>query len=278
MDGKNARALAFDANQACRQRMRSTGRPLAKAIVIIGIVGLVLSCTAYALKAEVGRMVVSATGTLMPRSLPTNGNAPVTLTTVTRIRTKDKTPPPSLKTMVFQFDRNGKLDNTGLPVCTRAMLIETTPQVARKRCAGALVGEGTGKAEVNLPGLPPTVISSPLSFFNAPPVGGKPSLIVHAYETLPSPKTVLVPIVIERVRHGRYGFQAKVEIPEIAEGYGSPTLATAKIGRTFERGGKTVGYVSAHCQGGRLQVYGALTFDSGDFFPGTLTSPCHSAS
>jgi hypothetical protein len=180
--------------------------------------------------------------------------------------------------MEFLLDENGSIETKGVPVCTMAKLAGTTPQVARKRCAGALVGEGTGKAEVEMPGRAPFQISSPLSFFNAPPVGGKPSLIAHAYETVPSPKTLLVPIVIERVSKGRYGFRSKIQLPEIAGGYGSPTLAEAKLGKTFKRGGKSVGYLNAHCDGGRLQVHGTLTFANGDFFPTTLTSPCHSPS
>lgn len=250
-------------------------RALPKAVAVALVIALVACAGAYALTAEIGTTKVSATAEMLPRELPAKGNAPVTISNITRIGTKDGSQPPTLKTIVFQFDKNGTIETKGVPTCTMAKLAETTPAVARKRCAGALVGEGTGKATVVLPGRAPIEISSPLSFFNAPPVGGKPSLIAHAYETVPSPKTLLVPIVIERINHGRYGFQAKVELPEIAGGYGVATLAEAKIGRTFKRGGKSVGFVSAHCSGGRLQVHGTLSFSDGDFFPATLTSPCH---
>ncbi len=66
-------------------------------------------------------------------------------------------------------------------------------------------------------------------------------------------------------------------MPEIAAGYGAATLAQATVGKTWKRGGKTVGYTNAHCEGGRLQVHGMLRFTDGSFFPGTLTSPCHVA-
>ncbi|HEX6601884.1 MAG TPA: hypothetical protein VF030_04525, partial [Solirubrobacterales bacterium] len=118
-------------------------------------------------------------------------------------------------------------------------------------------------------------LSFPLSFFNAPPTGGKPTLIAHAYETVPVAKTLLVPIVIERMASGRYGFRTKVEMPEIAGGYGVPILAEATVGATRKRGGKEVGYIEARCAGGRLQVDGTLNFVNGDLFPATLTSPCH---
>lgn len=81
--------------------------------------------------------------------------------------------------------------------------------------------------------------------------------------------------MIEKVHDGRYGFRAEVELPEIAEGHGSPILAQATLGVTYKHGGREVGFVNARCSGGRLQVEGKLTFVNGDFFPATLTSPCH---
>jgi hypothetical protein len=249
--------------------------PLRRAVAVAGVTGLLGCGTAYALTAEIGNTVVSATASLQPRALPAKGNAPVTLSNITRIGNRDHSPLPSLKKIVFQLDKHGTVDTKGLPVCTVAKLANATPSEARKRCAGALVGDGVGKAQVNMPGQPTTTISSPLSFFNGPPKGGKPTLLAHAYETVPAPEALVVPITIERIKHGRYGYRAVVELPEIAGGFGAATLAEANLGRTRTRGGKKVGYLNAHCAGGRLQVYGTLSFSNGDFFPATLTSPCH---
>jgi hypothetical protein len=246
----------------------------ARILLAAAILALLAAGTARGISAEIGNTFVSATAAVEPRELPARGGAPIELSSVTRIGTKDGTQPPSLASMVFVLDKHGFVDAKGVPVCTEAKLADTTPAQARKRCAGALVGKGVGKASVQLPGLT-TTITSPLSFFNGPRVGGLPSLIAHAYETIPAPKTLLVPIEIERISQGRYGYQAKVEMPEIAGGSGAATLAEATIGRERERGGKTVGYINAYCSGGRLQVHGTLRFVNGDFFPATLTSPCH---
>lgn len=252
--------------------MRGRTRKLAifAAILVVGI-----CATAYAITAEVGPVRVSATATMKPRELPAHGNRPITLTSITRVATRDGSTPPTLQTLLFQLDRNGIIDTKGLPTCTTAKLEGTTPSQARKRCAGALVGKGTGKALVTMPGKAPFQISSPLSFFNGPPAGGQPTLIAHAYETVPVPQTLLVPITIERVSNGRYGFRAEVQVPEIAGGYGAAILAEAKIGAVRKRGGRDVGYINAHCAGGRLQVQGSARFTDGDYFPVTLTSPCH---
>jgi hypothetical protein len=248
-----------------------------KVVLAAAAIALVACASAYALQSEIGKTKVSATATIAPRTLPARGGAPVNVTSVTRIGTTDGSQPPTLKQLLFSFDKHGSLDTKGLATCTLAKLADTTPQLARKRCAGAIVGSGIGKADVRLPGQAPVNISTPLTFFNAPPQGGMPSLIAHAYETIPVPKTLLVPITVERIQHGRYGFQVKIQLPEIAGGYGAATLAEATIGKTWKRGGKTVGYANAYCAGGRLQVYGTLTFTDGSYFPGTLTSPCHVA-
>lgn len=92
---------------------------------------------------------------------------------------------------------------------------------------------------------------------------------------MPAPKTLLVPIAIERVSKGRYGFRAEVQVPAIAGGDGAAILAEATIGAVRKRGGREVGYINAHCAGGRLQVQGSARFTDGDYFPVTLTSPCH---
>jgi hypothetical protein len=250
-------------------------RTLLKAIVAAGLVGMLACASAYALKVEISKTVVSATASISPRALPARGNVPVSVGSVTRIKSTDGSQPPKLSELTFIFDKNGTVDTKGLPVCTAAKLAGTTPAEARKRCAGAIVGEGVGKADLRLPGQAPVEMTTPLTFFNAPPEGGNPSLIAHAYETIPVPKTLLVPFSIERVKQGRYGFRIEIQLPEIAEGYGAATLAQASVGKTWKRGGKTVGYTNAHCDSGRLQVHGTLRFSDGSFFPGTLTSPCH---
>jgi hypothetical protein len=250
--------------------------PARKALLLATLLALAAAATAYAVVAEVGPTYVSATATMQPRELPKHANAPITLSSVTRVGTRDDSTPPILQRLLFLIDKHGTIENRMWPVCTLAKLAGTTPSQARKRCAGALVGKGVGKALVTHPGKAPFKISSPLSFFNGPLSGGKPTLIAHAYETVPAPQTLLVPITIERISHGRYGYRAEVEMPEIAGGYGAPILAEATVGATRKRRGEEIGYINAHCVGGRLQVYGTLTFTNGDFFPTTLTSPCHS--
>jgi hypothetical protein len=249
--------------------------PFRRAVPLAAVLAAGACATAYAVDAVIGPLRVSTTATMQPRELPKRGNAPITLKSVTRVSMKDGSTPPTLDKLDFLIDKHGYVNDRAFPVCKPARLEGTTPSQARKRCAGALVGKGTGAALVTMPGRAPFKITSPVSFFNGPRTGGRATLIAHAYETVPVPRALLVPIVVERVSMGRYGYRVRIELPEIAGGYGAPLLAEASVGATRRSHGRTVGYLNAHCSGGRLQVEGSLTFANGDFFPATLTSPCH---
>jgi hypothetical protein len=242
------------------------------------VAAVVLACAAavaIAVTTQVGNLKVSATAEFRPRAFPEHGTVPASFGSILRVKTLNGDQPPALKTLIFEFDKHGKLNFRGMPACTAAKLEGTTPDEARKRCSGALLGTGTGKARVELPGKPPFTITSPISIFNAPPEGGKPALIAHAYETVPSPQALLVPFTVEKVNHGRYGYRTEIELPQIADGAGAAILAETQFGRTYVRNGHKVGFAEAECAGGRLQVFGKLIFADGSLLQSLLTSPCH---
>jgi hypothetical protein len=258
-----------------RRRFGSRGRRASAVATALLAAVLVCAAAAYAVTTQIGNLKVSATAEFQPRAFPEHGTLPATFSSIVRIKTVDGDQPPALKTLVFEFDKHGKLNFKGLPTCTTAKLEGTTPNEARKVCAAALLGTGVGKARVDIPGKPPFVMTSPISIFNAPPEGGKPALIAHAYETVPSPQALLVPFTVEKINHGRYGYRAELELPPIAGGDGAAILAEASFGRTYTRHGHKVGYTEGECSGGRLQVHGELIFSDGSFLQSLLTSPCH---
>jgi hypothetical protein len=239
------------------------------------VAALICGAVAYAVTTQIGNLKVSATAEFQPRVFPEHGTLPATFGSIVRIKTVNGEQPPALKTLIFEFDKHGRLNFKGLPTCTVAKLEGTTPDEARKRCASSLLGTGVGKARVDIPGKPSFVMTSPISIFNAPPEGGKPALIAHAYETVPSPQALLVPFTVEKINHGRYGYRAELELPPIAGGDGAAILAETSFGRTYVRHGRKVGYAEAECSGGRLQVHGELIFTDGSFLQSLLTSPCH---
>jgi hypothetical protein len=243
-------------------------------VIVMVLTGV---ASASALHLQIGNVVVDAEGGFTPTSLPRHQLAPIKLHGYGKISTADGGPPPILKQITIWFDKHGEVDTRGLPVCTQAKLAATTTSQARKLCPGAIVGTGFGKAVVNFPEQGPIPASSPITIFNGPPKDGNPTVLAHAHLTVPGPTTFVVPIEIQRVNDGRYGFKTVAEIPRIAGGYGTPIYGRLSIGREWTYKGKRLSYANASCPDGRLQAKGQFTFKDGTLLQGNFAKPCQAS-
>lgn len=242
---------------------------------IAAVLVLALAGTALALRLQVGNIVVVADGGATPSKLPRGHLAPIKLHGHGRIFTADGTTPPILKTIDLLYDKHGSVVTTGLPICTAGKLAATDTAQARKQCPGAIVGKGIGKAVVNFPEQGPIPVTSPITIFNGPPgKHGNPTVLAHAYLTVPAPTTYIVPIEIQKVHKGRYGYETSATIPRIAGGYGVPLYGELTIGRTWTYKGKKLSYVNAECADGRLEAKGTFTFKDGTRLTGSFLKPC----
>ena len=88
------------------------------------------------------------------------------------------------------------------------------------------------------------------------------------------PATFVVPIVIERINKGVYGYRTKTTIPKIADGAGIPVSGSLRIGRRWTHRGVRYSYLNARCETGRLQARGEFGFDDGTLLSGTFLRPC----
>ena len=160
-----------------------------------------------------------------------------------------------------------------------APLREARRHHARRRRASAAPGRWSARAPAKrwwtMPGKAPFTITSPLSFFNAPPRGGRPTLIAHAYETVPAPQTLLVPIAIEQV------LQRPLRLPRP----GRDTRSRRWLRRPDPRRSDDRAAPQAPRQGGRVHRRPLLrrapagrrdaAVHQRRPLPPTLTSPCH---
>ena len=240
---------------------RRRRRPLGKVLLGTMLVLLATATTAYALRIVAGPIVIIAEGGFAPTALPKHENAPITLHGGGSISTTSGALPPILKTLTIYFDRHGSVQTTGLPTCTAAKLAATTTAQARRACPEAIVGEGEGKAIIAFPESVPIPASSPLTLFNGPKKNGDPTVLAHAYLTVPVPTTYIVPIVIEKIHDGVYGYRTKGNIPPIAGGSGVPVSGQLRIGRKWTYKGKSYSYINARCETGHLQAKGEFSFD-----------------
>jgi hypothetical protein len=244
-------------------------------VIVTAAASLLLAAgSAYGLTIRAGDLVIHADGGFSPKALPKTEDAPITLHGGGKIGTTSGALPPILQTLDIEFDRHGSVVTTGLPVCTKGKLLATTTAVARRKCAGAIVGEGHGSAIVKFPEQAPIDTSSPITLFNGPPKGGDPTVLAHAYLSVPAPTTYIVPVVIETIHNGLYGYRTKATIPKIAGGAGVPISGSLRIGKKWTYKGKRLSYINARCETGRLQAKADFTFNDGTFLSGTFLRPC----
>jgi len=235
---------------------------------------LIFAATAGALRIEFGNIIVVTDGGFSPTTLPKHKFAPIKLHGYGKISTADGQPASPLEQIVLWFDKHGAVVTKGLPVCKASKLQATTTAQARKNCPNSIVGEGFGKAIVYFPEQAPIPASSPITIFNGPPKHGNPTVLAHAYLSVPAPTTYIVPIEIQKVHDGRYGFKTVAEIPKIAGGAGVPTYGRLTIGREWNYKGKRLSYANASCPDGRLQAKGQFRFRDGTFLQGTVFKVC----
>jgi hypothetical protein len=242
---------------------------------VLGLVlVLVAAGTAVAIKLEAANLVITTDGGFTPTTLPKKGYAPIKLHGYGNIATKDGTPPPVLETVTIWFDKHGEVETKGLPKCTPGKLKATTTAQARKLCPGSIVGKGFGKAVVIFPEQGPIPASSPITLFNAAPKNGNPVVLAHAHLTVPGPTTFVVPIEIQKVHSGRYGFKVEAKIPKIAGGSGIPLYARMTVGREWTYKGKKLSFANAGCPDGRLQAKVKADFKDGTVLQGSLFKTC----
>lgn len=241
---------------------------------IVAALGLVAVGAAQAITLRAGKIIITADGGFTPTTLPKRENAPIRLHGFAKFGTTDGSRPSPLKKLVLEFDKHGAVETRGLPKCTVQKLVATTTARARKQCPDSIVGTGFGTAVVELPEQRPIEASSALTLFNGPEKHGNPTVIGHAHLDYPAPTTYTVPIEIEKINKGRYGFRTVANFPKIANDYGSPTYGRLRIGREWTYKGKRLSFANAHCADGRLQAKGSVTFKDGSFAQGTFFRPC----
>lgn len=247
------------------KRLLTIGTVLLTAALLAG------PSSAATIKAE--GLVLHAEGGFEPQVLPRKAFAPISFQGYFDIAASDGGEPAALQEAVLEFDRNGRLDTTGLATCAPAQIAETTTQQARSDCKAAIVGTGHLTAMIGLPGLPGLSASSLLTIFNGPPLNGNPTVVLHAHTIFPTIQTFAILVPIEPLS-GSYSYRATIDVPPIAGGFGALTHVDAKIGRRFMVDGQQRSYVSARCSNGVLQTHGSFTFTGDTTLSGTVFKPC----
>jgi hypothetical protein len=233
--------------------------------------GLIVSAGADTVRID--DLVFTVDGGITPKALPKRGEAPISLTVSGTISKEDGSHPPALKTLLLEFDRNGRLNTKGLPTCTVGKLLNTLTAQAKSVCGKALVGTGRVSADIALPEQAPFGAGGPLLIFNGAPKGGHQVLIFHVHAHVPAPTTFVTTATISKGK-GKYGTAALVQIPSIVHGQGSLTAFKATLHKTWTYKGKKQSLLLARCPNGSLYARGEFLFADGTTGAGSVVRPC----
>jgi hypothetical protein len=216
-----------------------------------GSAGLLLALTSlpggFAAAEQTGTHAVrvSFDGRIIPRQLPRQRPAPLSLQLRGAVFGAEGAPPPQLQEIELAFGARGGLHTAGLPVCPRARLRNATQRQALSRCRGALVGHGHISAEVPLNPADPIPARAGVLIFNGR-FHGQPAAWVHAYSPSP-PVSFLLPFYLRRSATGTYGVLMRSPVRRALGRW--PRLRSFEItlGRRYRFAGVRRSYLNGSC-------------------------------
>ncbi len=231
-------------------------------ILVLSVVAVVLgtasaaSAVSCTLSSCSGFPPLAATfgGSVSPRKLPKNDYVPITASVFGKVSTSDGTHPPAFREAVVDIDKDVKVNVKGYPVCRispRTREPDSGRSKIEKACHSALIGRGEAEAEIAFPEQKPIKVPSPLLVFNGGEKGGKVTLLIVTFVTVPAPAAIVATVTIARKGVGLHSI---AKVPVVADGYGSLLSFSFKLGRTYSYKGKKVGYFEAKCPDGVFKV------------------------
>ena len=201
-----------------------------------------------------GDIVFKADGGVTPKALPKKKMAPVNVRVRGQISSAAGGHPAAFREIVIDFDRNGSVDTTGLPVCKGGELEARDTKTAKRVCGKTIVGQGSGDIQVAFPEQRPIPITAPITAFNGGTKRGKTTLFIHTFITVPVPAAVVTTVTIKKVKKGRYGIATVSKIPVIAGGSGSVLSFDIQFGKKYSYKGKKRSYITAKCTDGKFHA------------------------
>ena len=229
------------------------------AVLLVGATFVADAGAAALVETHEVRLKVNAA--FQPRDLPVHQFAPVSFEGSLEITRPGGGEPPALQQVVVDFDRDGRLNVAGLPVCAPETIAAATVEEARSTCKGAIVGTGKVEALIGL-GFATLATESAVTLFNGPSVEGHPTVILQAHFSTPATQTFAITVPIEKHR-GEFRYRATVNLPPLAAGLGAITHLQVKVGRRYQVGGARRSYVAARCSDHILRSHGVFTFANG---------------
>src|SRR4051794_20546939 len=236
-------------------------------LIAVSVAGIASAAGGGPVTAEAGNIKFTFDGGFSPSKVPEKKMAPIVLSASGTIATKDGTHPPALKEVEVETDKNGTINTKGVAACTSGKLQSRDTKAAEKVCKSAIIGTGTTKVEIQFPEQNPIPVTSKLLVFNGGTSGGKTTLFIHAYITVPTPAAIVTTVKIKKIHNGRYGLKSVATIPKIAGGSGSVKSFSLKVGNKKK-------VLAAKCPDGKLQAHAKAIFADGTSVSAGIIRTC----
>jgi hypothetical protein len=218
----------------------------AQALAFGLIASVLLAGLASADVVQKGTVRVNVSGKLKPKRLPRTGSAPIAVSVGGKISSTDATLPPQLKAIRIELNRNGLLDDAGLPICPYPKIQPGSSARALAGCRSALVGEGAFSAEVTLASQVPYPTQGKLLLFNGER-NHRPVLYGHIYSPKPFATSFVIVFELSQRRRGPYGSELSARLPRAMGAWGRLTSLSMTLSRRYRVGGERRSYLSAGC-------------------------------
>jgi hypothetical protein len=193
-----------------------------------------------------GNLRVTFDGKILPRVLPRDRPAPISVRVEGAVGTVDGSRPPALREISVAVNRAGIVYVAGLPTCSAPELQQTSTEAALDLCRPALVGHGGFSANVDFPGAPQIPAHGKVLAFNSSR-RGHPEMLLHLYGSSPVRATFVLPFKIAHRSKGKFDAVFSTRIPNIASDLGYVTDLDLTLGRKYTYAGKRRSFLSASC-------------------------------
>jgi len=252
-------------------------------LTIAAMLALFLLAVAAAAQGELtqkGNLRVTFDGKILPRVLPRDRAAPISVRIEGAVGTVDGSRPPALREISVAVNRAGIVYVAGLPTCSAPQLQQTSTEAALRLCRAALVGHGGFSANVDFPGAPQIPAHGTVLAFNSSS-HGHPEMLLHLYGSSPVRATFVLPFKIAHRSKGKFDAVFSTRIPNIASDLGYVTNLDLTLGRKYTYAGKRRSFLSASCAapagfpGAIFQLAKAtFRFDDGRHLATGITRDC----
>jgi len=217
------------------------------AVLSLGVTAIASALTSNTFRA--GNLIVTAGGGTSPSTLSRTKYTPVNTTIFGKIKTSDGTHPSAMREVVFDIDKDVKLDVRGYPVCKAGQLTARPTSAARRVCGKTTLGTGIAHAQIAFPEQAPIKVTSPITIFNGGGNARKMKLLIHTFLTVPVPAAIVTQVTIQKKGTGIHSI---AKVPVIAGGSGSVLDFRFKVGKTYKVGKQKRYYSSAKCPDGKF--------------------------